>query len=829
MGLSSLNSALSGLRASQQQINVISTNVANAGTAGYTRKSIEQTAQSISGLTVGVTTETVTRSVDLNLSRDLWTQVSAVSASTVQEFYLGRVEQFHGPPDAELSIAAEISQLKDSFALLSDSPGDVFAQSAVVKQAQDTASKINDLSQLINTLRNDVQSDLTDTTTKINTLLERIAEANRQIQTAQNIERSTAASEDERDQAIQELSALIEISFFKRGDGVLVVQTNRGVELADESARKIIFNAQPLAATTFYPDSAAGMYVAPLNFSGDPATSASSIEITASSPGGRVGGLLDLRDDKFPRQLAQLDEVAHKLALRFEAQGLRLFTNKVGIVPADTAPNPNAGPPALAVPYVGFADQIQVNELILSDRSLLQQGTTGVAIPSGSNEVIRRVMNFTFGSVNYQQALNPAEATTGVDLLNTGGADLQTWLGLFSTNNIQGSVDLTQYASVSDILAAGSSAAFGTVVPAAEADRFTITFNDPDLGIGAETVTIDLRDASLGVALAIGQVDPVGGGTLDNAAEQLRALIQGAIDALPVNARYAASVSIGNNGELNFSSTADITIAAAGAEPITDLGFAYLGLAAQTKAATDPYFDVAVGNNTTTRITIDPNDTITELVAQLNAVPGLAVDETEFAVAGTDTGFLRLRPGVDYTNPLYGGDLRIIGGPFVTNGASYAATGIAGGSARASIDDGINIASALFGTYSTGPIQNTTPIDSIEYSSETSTGSGVYVSFRENYLGPGADTTTLVVGSQSLIDYSQKMINQQAQELAALADRIEDDETLRSILEQQLANESGVNLDEELGKLIVYQTAFNAAARVINAVDEMFQELLRAI
>ncbi len=828
MGLSSLNSALSGLKASQLQISILSSNVSNAGTAGFSRKTVSQEAQSIGGVTVGVTTGKIVRKVDLNLSRDLWTQVSAVSASTVEQFYLGRVEQFHGPPDAELSIAAEISRLRDSFAILSDSPGDQFSQAAVIEQARDTATKMNDLSDLLNKLRNDVQTDMVDTVTKINTLLVRIAEANRQVQTAQNIERSTALNEDNRDQAIKELSELIDISFFKRGDGVLVVQTNQGVELADETARKMIFNAQPLSATTFYPDSAAGVYIAPLSFSGDPTTSASAIQITATQPGGRLGGLLELRDDKFPRQLAQLDEIAHKMARRFEAQGLRLFTNSTGIVPLDTAPNPNAGPPALAVPYIGFSSVIQVNPQILNDRTLLQQGTTGVPIANGSNEVIRRIMDFTFGSVDYQIARNSTETTAGVDLLNTGGDDLQTWLGLFSSNNIQGNADLTQYNSVADLLTAGGSAAFG-ISPADERDRFTITFNDPDLAIGAETVTIDLRDASLGAALAIGQPDPVGGGTIDNAAEQLRALIQAAINALPVDARYAATVSIGNNGELNFSSTADITIAAAGAEPITDLGFSYLGIVAQTKTAVDPYFEVAVGNNTPTRITIDPNDTITQLVAQLNAVPGLAVDESEFAVAGTDTGFLRLRPGDDYTNPLYGGDITITGGPFVTNGASYAATGIAGGSTRAAIDDGVNIVSALFGTYTTGPLQNVSPVTSVSYGSETSTGSGTYVSFREDYLGPGADVSTQVIGATSLIDFSQKMINQQAQELVAIEKKIEDDDTLRNILEQQLANESGVNLDEELGKLIVYQTAYNAAARVISAVDELFQELLRAI
>jgi flagellar hook-associated protein 1 FlgK len=51
MGLSALDAALSGLRVSQQQINVISNNVANASTPGYTRKILPQSSQALLGVT----------------------------------------------------------------------------------------------------------------------------------------------------------------------------------------------------------------------------------------------------------------------------------------------------------------------------------------------------------------------------------------------------------------------------------------------------------------------------------------------------------------------------------------------------------------------------------------------------------------------------------------------------------------------------------------------------------------------------------------------------------------------------------------------------------
>ena len=144
MGIASLDAALAGLRVSQQQISVISNNVANVSTPGYSRKLLPQSAQAIEGVTIGVRAETIIRNVDLNLERDLWTQVSAVGYLDVQQTYLSRIEQFHGPPDQELSIAAELARLRDSFSILANSPEDTFLQSSTVDQAVDTANKIND-------------------------------------------------------------------------------------------------------------------------------------------------------------------------------------------------------------------------------------------------------------------------------------------------------------------------------------------------------------------------------------------------------------------------------------------------------------------------------------------------------------------------------------------------------------------------------------------------------------------------------------------------------------------------------------------------------------
>lgn len=798
MGISSLSTALSGLKVNQQQIDVISNNIANASTEGYTRKILPQSTQTVEGRSIGVLGETIARNVDLRLERDLWTQVSATSFFSAQTQYLSRVDQFHGAPSANISVAAEVSKLQDSFAALANSPDDQFLIADVVDQAQDTADKINTLSEFYTTLRNDAQSEAAVVIQSVNDLLVQISELNSQIRFASLTESGSATTQDLRDQAVKELSELIEVSVFPRSDGVLVIQTSEGVELAAITAQELIFRETPLSASNAYPDTAAGIFV------GDPLTDANAIDITQRNLGGQLGGLINLRDVTFPKQMAQLDELAHKMAIRFEAQGLRLFTDQSGSVPADTPPDLSTDPPT-PVNYVGFSSAIQVNTLVIEDRSLIQTGTEGGVLQNGANDVIRRVIEYTFGATNFQLAANE-DAATSVDIraAATGGTTLQDWLGLRPTNAISTGIALTNFASVNDIITAGGDDVFGPL--GTETDTFIIRFDDPDFGAGPHDIEIDLRTV---VASGV------------NAAQDLVNHITADPDFANAATDFGAAVSVGTNGQLEITSQGNIEVLNSPLEPISEQGLAFVGFEIGTSTASDPYFDVQVGNNDPVRITINPTDTETDLLAAINAIPGAAAEIDA-------DGFLSIRPGNSFSNPDFGGDLSIIGGPFTTTGATLAGTV----SGRTTIDDGVNIAQALFGTYnipSPGIIDEFSPVNNVSYQSETSAGSGVFVPFREQFLGPNADVDSEITASQTLNDLSQRIINEVAQELALVQRRQSDEDSLRNLLDQQFLNESGVNIDEELGFLIVVQTAFSASARVLTVVDEIFDELLSVV
>ncbi|MCI5060387.1 MAG: flagellar hook-associated protein FlgK [Alphaproteobacteria bacterium] len=823
MTYQALTTAITGLRAAQAQISAISNNVTNATTPGYNRQIVPQSTQVLreAGKTVGVLTEPVIRVVDMNLQRDLWTQVSATSMQDVQINYLQQIQNFNGPPDKEFSIAAQLGQLRDSFSALSDIPDDMQALEATLNQAERVANKFNDYAELLTTLRNDTQTDLESSVNRVNSLLQEITNINKQIQNAENLLSSVAGLQDQRDIAIKSLTEEMDISFFERSDGVLVVQTVEGVELAGDVAHSLEFQNTPISALQYYPETASALVVN--NVTNGRTTS---INITERVVGGRMGGLIELRDTILPSYQAQIDELAFQTAHRFEAQGLQLFTDQNGLMPTGAAPDPSTLPLPTPVDYVDFSRVIQVNRDIVNDISLLQRGTEtqDITLPTGDNSVIRRVLEYTFGDIEYQEAVG----TTNLDDIAGGANDLQEWLGLSSTNRVVTGVDLGSFLEIDDGVA-------GTNTDIIESfqdfflnypldDQFQITFEEArGVGFGPTTITVDLSDADANF--------PIGGGTND-ALDQIIA----EINAQAVGAGLTpdqALASRNNYGQLVLESTGNITIdgsSFAGAMGTDALD--RLGIQEGTFVTEDPNFNIQVGNYDPVNITIEPGETINDLITKLEwnnatqtGVPGLHVDYN----AGTGT--LTLRPGIDDTNfapldtgPVYGGDITITAGPFDSDPASALEPTLA------ALPQPVDIVSAIFGSYtvSGGTVTTNSPTTDVNYQFETFNGSGSFVNFRNNFLGPNAAVSTDIYSSTNLLDFSQKIINATAHDFLEVQSAYENEDTLRGILQRQFSDKSGVNIDEEMSNLIIVQTAYASAARVITAADEMFQELINA-
>lgn len=388
MGIDALGAALSGLQAAQQGINNISNNIANANTEGYTAKTMSQQSVVVGDTGVGVRTNQITRFVDRAIMRDYRSQLGVQGFYSTRESYLSRVVGFHGSLEQGKNIGAQLGKLYQEFIELSATPDSNTQQQAVIDQSRKLAASFNNFSKLLNDLRNDAQSSIADEVKMLNETLRQVSDYNRRIKSLANVGQSTATLEDQRDILVKKISEQLEVSYYTDSDNMLVLQTKSGQVLVDNSPRSFKFNVEAISTASSYPNSLGGLRL--VEAEGE-------LDVTEFNLGGKIGALLSLRDKELVGYNAQLDELAHKIAVRFNDQNLRLFTDGSGNVPGNSPSN-----------YNGFAAIMRVNDAIIADPGLLQRGTSGPSVNPGENTVIMKIVNFTFG--RYRDASNTPNA-----------------------------------------------------------------------------------------------------------------------------------------------------------------------------------------------------------------------------------------------------------------------------------------------------------------------------------------------------------------------------------------------------------------------------------
>ena len=247
MALSTLSSILaaanSGLRASQVGLDVVSRNVANASTVGYTRKSVPLESLVVGGQGQGVRTGEVERVVNASLMKEIRKGLSTGEALRAREDFLARLELAFGTPGDESSISAMLGQVGDAFRGLVAQPESAVQRQTVLAKAAQFARSANDLNDTIQNLRLDAEQQVKGAVDGINTVLGQIDELNRQIIQARAQQQSTADLQDKRDVLLDKLGKELDITSFERDSGEIWIMTGAGRQLLDGDPHSLSFNA----------------------------------------------------------------------------------------------------------------------------------------------------------------------------------------------------------------------------------------------------------------------------------------------------------------------------------------------------------------------------------------------------------------------------------------------------------------------------------------------------------------------------------------------------------------------------------------------------------
>jgi len=237
MGLSqALSTAMSGLRATQASLSLVSSNVANSETPGYTKKTLNQVAGTTGSYGSSVIIGGVNRQLDEFLQSQLRTEMSGASYADIRSTYLTNLQSVYGNPDSTGTIEDTFNKLLTAIQGLSTSPDSQSARIGVVNAAQAMAQQLNATSQGIQSLRANAEAGINDSVNTANNAMAQIARINNQLQSGDQTDASTSALLDQRDQYITQLSQLMDIRTVTNSQNQVSVFTNSGVQLVGNDA-----------------------------------------------------------------------------------------------------------------------------------------------------------------------------------------------------------------------------------------------------------------------------------------------------------------------------------------------------------------------------------------------------------------------------------------------------------------------------------------------------------------------------------------------------------------------------------------------------------------
>lgn len=314
-----LHSSISGLNATQAGIDVVSRNIANASTPGYTRKSITTESVLANGQSIGVAYSAAQREIDLFQQQQLRTaRADTINAQTISD-YLARIDTAMGAPESGLSLAGRLADLTTSLQAMATTPENSAIRANVVNEADDLADSLNGLSDLVQQLRLEAEAGLGSAVSEANELLGRVANINDQIVRAIATSGAAADLEDLRDQAIDRLSQLMDINVVARDDGAVSLFTGGGFALLDSSASNLSFDERTtIDARSVYNTDPTQRTVGTISLTAGSTT----VDLIAAGAfrSGEIAALVELRDQTLPQAQAQLDELASELILALSTE-----------------------------------------------------------------------------------------------------------------------------------------------------------------------------------------------------------------------------------------------------------------------------------------------------------------------------------------------------------------------------------------------------------------------------------------------------------------------------------------------------------------------------
>ncbi|MGE5707974.1 MAG: flagellar hook-associated protein FlgK, partial [Bacteroidota bacterium] len=222
--------ATSGLAAQQRALETISHNIANANTPGFSRQSTAITSaepMKVSGrragmVGTGANATTISRQRNGFLDLQYRNENTKLAENQTLADTLAKVEGVFGEP-SESGLRTMTERYWTAWQDLSLNPESIAARGSVAEAGQALATSLNSVASNIQQYREDHNLRVKNTVTDINILSSQIASLNKQISAITSLGQQPNDLKDQRDLAVDKLSALVEVRTQDNEDGSIKV------------------------------------------------------------------------------------------------------------------------------------------------------------------------------------------------------------------------------------------------------------------------------------------------------------------------------------------------------------------------------------------------------------------------------------------------------------------------------------------------------------------------------------------------------------------------------------------------------------------------------
>ena len=298
----------SALVAQQQALQVLSQNIANAETPGYSRQEAVLTANTplrlaYGNVGTGVTVSVIQRKRDAFLDDGVRTATGQAGEFGLRSTLLGQIEGIFGEP-AEAGMADSLDKFWGAWSDLASNPTNGAAQAVVQQRGRQLAQRFNDYDGQLTRIRQSNLDRVEGTVARINSIANQIADLNARVVSSEGPYAPGNDLRDQRDKLIDELSTLANTRVFPSP--------------VDSSLQVVIGNVTLVDGTGVRPLTAR---IAPQN----PPPAVQNLDLpvriySGNSPdaltgfGGELGAAIDVLSRDIPDMRGRLDALAAGIA-----------------------------------------------------------------------------------------------------------------------------------------------------------------------------------------------------------------------------------------------------------------------------------------------------------------------------------------------------------------------------------------------------------------------------------------------------------------------------------------------------------------------------------